>query len=1038
MAHAAAGSIVPQIESLYEGCSVTGLTDRQLLERFTARRDAAGEAAFAALVARHGPMVLGVCHRFLGDRHHAEDAFQAVFLVLARKALSIRDPNLVGTWLYGVAIRTARKAKVRLARQRRNDEGDKMRRSGLGSSVPGEPMAPPADEAVLAREEAEALHHEIDRLPRSFRLPVVLFYFEGLTLDEAARRLRWPPGTVGSRLARARDKLRRGLTRRGVVLPAAAMAAALNPKSASARVSSVLCDTTTKAATRFAAGQAAGEAASALAREVLRSMLLHKLRFTVLALLALAAVATGAGFLTHSLAMIKDEPKRSPISRQQTTLAAKPEGASQAPAPGRMFVTGRVVDPQGKPVPNAAVMVYTRLPFEPPIGSRRQGPLAISQTRCDGSGRFRIDAPRTSSSRQELPGITALASGYGIGWVELDPDAEQPTADVALRPEQVIRGRLFDVQGQPARGVKVSIAAIRRSSHGEIDGPPNSSRHSPKDLPAWPEPATTDADGRFTVRGLGRELLVTLTVDDPRFASHTTRVLTDGAVDAAEFGIHSPVIKLDAGSDPKKLTIALPPAQIITGRVTYADNGKPVPHALLEVSATAKGSTGLASTHFEADGEGRFRVNPSPGDRFSLTTQSPDGQPYLTVTKRIDWPKGAVEQSVDLSLPRGVVIGGKVTEEGSGKPVAGAAVRFTPYEFANTNPLSWSGPSATGSDGSFRLAAPPGPGYVVTQGPSEDYLLREMSAKGGVYVAQPGSEPFYAHAYTFLDLKPESAGQEVNVVIRRGMTFKVGVVGPDHRPVQDATVFSPVIMMRPPLGGWRTFGFRIRGRVRDGRFELHGLDPNTEVPVYFLDSRHDLGVTAHLSGKSAAGGPVTVRLERCGTVKARLVDPAGKPVQGYRLASTEMIVTPGPSDRPRKEKAGREFANEVSLAGLDPTRYKTAPLSDAQGRVVFPALIPGATYRFYDTTTNREPGGPSIRKEFTVKPGETLDLGDILIAKPPGITPGIPGTVLLSLPYSSGPADANTGASGRNAASTAETAIRAIISPSVKRRPWAG
>ena len=172
------------------------------------------------------------------------------------------------------------------------------------------------------------------------------------------------------------------------------------------------------------------------------------------------------------------------------------------------------------------------------------------------------------------------------------------------------------------------------------------------------------------------------------------------------------------------------PAQIITGRVTYADSGKPVPHAPLSVSASDTGSNTSRVTAFEADGEGRFRVNPSPGDRFFLTTQSPDGQPYLSVSKRIDWPKGAVEQSVDLSLPRGVVIGGKVTEEGSGKPVAGAVVRFTPYELANAYPRSMSVPSATGPDGSYRLAAPPGPGYLVTQGPSDDYVLREMGAEG--------------------------------------------------------------------------------------------------------------------------------------------------------------------------------------------------------------------------------------------------------------------------------------------------------------------
>jgi len=980
MARAAEGSLVQQIEVLLDVGSVAGLTDRQLLARFTTERDSAREAAFAALVTRHGPMVLDVCRQLLGDLHHAEDAFQAVFLVLARKAGSIRDPDLLGNWLYGVALRTARKARVRRARLRKHEEDDSMKRPGSGPSVPGELIVQPAEQAVLDREQAEALHEEIGRLPGSFRVPLVLCYFEGLSLDEAARRLHWPSGTVHSRLARARDRLRRGLTRRGVVLPAAALAAVLNPQPASARVSSLLCETTTKAAIRFAAGQAAGEAANALAQEVLRSMLLHKLKTIVLTLLALTAAATGAGYFTHSLATMKDEPSRSPIGQQQATPAAKPEAVRQRPGPGRMFVTGRVLDPQGKPVPNAAVMIYSRLKlFERPIGYEPLGPMVISETRCDGSGRFQIEEPRASASRQDLLGVAALASGYGIGWSELDPDAEQPTADVALRPEQVVQGRLLDAQGQPARGVKVSIGYALRTSLGETDGP-NFFLHPPQDSRAWPEPATTDAEGRFTLRGLGRELLVALTVDDPRFASDYTVVDTGGAGFDSWLGSRMPPIKLGADSNPGKLTIALQPAQTIAGRVTYADNGKPVAHARLDVSASAKGSNGSRNTEFETDGEGRFRVNPSPGDRFFLTSQSPDGQPYLRVQKRIDWPKGAVEQSVDLSLPRGVVIGGKVTEEGSGKPVAGAVVRLTPYEFADTNPSSMSVPSASGPDGSYRLAAPSGPGYLVTQGPSDDYVLRELGAKGGVYVAQPGTRRFYAHAYTLLDLKPESTAHEVNVVIRRGMTVKLRVVGPDDMPVQDAKVISRVILRTPPAGGWKIWYWRYLGRVRDGQFELHGLDPDTQVPVYFLDSRHGLGATVQLSGKSAAGGPVTVRLVRCGTAKARLVGPGGKPVEKYRGPIIGMIVDPGPRFDSKQGNAESLPPDEVSPGHLDPAHYE---MSDAQGWVVFPDLIPGATYRVVDTATIRGPGGSAIRKEFTVKPSETLDLGDILIAKPP-------------------------------------------------------
>src|SRR5262245_30209712 len=191
------------------------MPDRQLLERFVGVRDAAGEAAFGALVSRHGPMVIALCRQLLVDEHHAEDAFQAVFLVLARKARSIRDPDLLANWLYGVALRTARNARLRMARRRQSEEGSAVSvaecRSGAAAAHE------PPGHLTVSREEADVLHEEIDRLPGSFRLPVVLCYFEGLTLEEASRRLQWPVGTVGSRLARPRQKLRRSLARRGVV-----------------------------------------------------------------------------------------------------------------------------------------------------------------------------------------------------------------------------------------------------------------------------------------------------------------------------------------------------------------------------------------------------------------------------------------------------------------------------------------------------------------------------------------------------------------------------------------------------------------------------------------------------------------------------------------------------------------------------------------------------------------------------------------------------------------------------------------------------
>ncbi len=299
MTRAVTGSISRQIESLFDGGSIAGLSDNQLIERFNSGDDAAREAAFAALVARHAAMVLRVCILIVGDRQHAEDAFQAVFLVLARKAVSIGDPDLLGTWLYGVSIRTARKARARLARLRRNEESNTVGdQSGDVTRLVESAARSPLD-AAIAREEAEAVHDEIDRLPILFRMPVVLCYFEGLSLDQAARRLEWPAGTVRSRLARAREKLRRGLIRRGVVPPAAAMAAALTPQSAATSVSTTFRDATTKAAIRFATGGAASPVAAALALEVLKSMLVTRLTLTALSLLFLGALAAARGTGTN-------------------------------------------------------------------------------------------------------------------------------------------------------------------------------------------------------------------------------------------------------------------------------------------------------------------------------------------------------------------------------------------------------------------------------------------------------------------------------------------------------------------------------------------------------------------------------------------------------------------------------------------------------------------------------------------------------------------------------------------------------------------
>ncbi len=958
MASVALPSLVRQFGLLYEGGCAAGLSDRQLLERFTTRSEPADEAAFAAIVARHGPMVLGICRQLLGDHHHAEDAFQAVFLVLTRRARSIRDPDLLGTWLYGVALRTARKARRGIARRRRTEEQGAMRQSAAGPGLR-------ADRSMIEREQAEALHLEIDRLPGAFRAPVVLCYFEGLTLDEAAQRLRWPAGTLRSRLARAREKLRRGLWRRGFALSATALVAAVGHRSVAASISPLLCDSTTQAAIHFAARHAARGAlsapAAALAQEVLRTMLLHKLKLAALSLMFLAVFASGAGFLTRPPAM-GDEPPRAPAPTQ-APVAAKPDQA----APGRMFVVGRVLDPHGKTVPGASVMVYGS-PKQPDGRPGENAPAAIGQAACDEMGRYRLDAPRLSSATHFMVGAAAIAPGYGTGWVNLDVDADQPVADITLRPEQVIRGRLFDVQGRPAPGVKVSVEGMGHPQRGPtnlpefIEGPHFWAGNRADNPDGWPGPAITDAEGRFTVRGIGRKIRALLMADDPRFARQ--RIVVD----------------TDRTAETKPVTAAMEPAKVIAGRVTFADTGKPVPHARIEITAY-RGGPGY-SNHFETDAEGRFRTNPISTDRYALFVHAPEGQPYLSNSTGIfTWNKGSLEHRLDLVLRRGEVIRGKVVEEGSNRPVAGAALRYVGLPAGNAASGPRSDTTRTGPDGSYQLPVLPSRGTLVVMGPSDDYVLQQMGQRM-VRQGLPGGPRWYAHAFIPCEPKPGADPQEINVVLRRGMTIKARVTGPDGRPVREAQVLSR-LLPQPQSMPWRLYWGEYHGDVRDGRCELHGLAPDVEVPVYFFEPKSKLGATARFSVKAAAGSPIAVRLEPCGTAIGRLVDPTGKPLVGRRdpyLIS--MVVTPGP-DRFNRAAAdqGRLSADADYLSRIDPADYADL-VSDGKGRITFPALIPGATYRVFDRTPRDLGGDPKIRQEFTARSGETIDFGDILIEKP--------------------------------------------------------
>jgi RNA polymerase sigma factor (sigma-70 family) len=375
-----------------------GVPDEELLGQFVAQRD---EAAFAALLRRHGPLVWGVCQRLLAHRQDAEDAFQTTFLVLARKAAAVGRRQLLANWLFGVARRAALNVRAGRSRRARQEQS----RSDL-PDVPA-PGEMPWDDGRAVLDE------ELARLPEKYRLPLLLCGLEGRTHAEAGQWLGWPTGTVAGRLSRGRALLRARLLRRGVAAPAAASAAALAPDTAPAAVPPPLVAASVHgAAALVTAGPstAAGvsPAVAALLRGVLRKMFLSRLLTTTALIAALTTALGGAGLLWQ----------RAPSA----TSAFAPAGV----APGQFHLAAAAPSLAPPPAPKPAGKPALRLPADPKAVVFRMeravegapGPRVVLTIHADGRVVTEVPDGLSSLSAQELTGYAkdrAGAPGAGRG-----------------------------------------------------------------------------------------------------------------------------------------------------------------------------------------------------------------------------------------------------------------------------------------------------------------------------------------------------------------------------------------------------------------------------------------------------------------------------------------------------------------------------------------------------------------------------------------------------------------------------------------------
>jgi RNA polymerase sigma factor (sigma-70 family) len=473
------------LQVLFREGTLGGLSDAQLLERFLASGAAAG-AAFDALMARHGPMVLGVCRRILRDPHAADDTFQATFLMLVRRAGAIRRRESLGPWLHGVARRVALRAKA--------DATVRREREARAAIDPATAVA-----ETEADDLGPALHAEIDRLPEKYRAPIVLCYLQGRTIGEAARQLGWPPGTVGGRLARARDRLRDRLVRRGLVAPPAWVAASAPDPASTAAVPRALARSTHEAAIQLAAGRAATAVVPAavanLLGETLRTMAWTRLMTAAGICSVLAALAIGAAGM--SLTVGAFVPPSAPLQPARTGAARGPDRAPGIPLVETLRQASRAAadlsDPQDKVDANMA-LAWALLKSGDQAGARTNLDRAAeaagaleAELRC--YARVRIAKARgEAGDRRGGLGLLAQARmdaerlGDRRTWPLKDvavAQCELDDKDAARATIQVLDRAIHDPQGRTAARwtrhllaeAQLAIGAVEEAFRACINGP---------------------------------------------------------------------------------------------------------------------------------------------------------------------------------------------------------------------------------------------------------------------------------------------------------------------------------------------------------------------------------------------------------------------------------------------------------------------------------------------------------------------------------------------------------------------------------------
>jgi RNA polymerase sigma factor (sigma-70 family) len=855
-----AAKVGEEIRALFSVGAMGAMSDRDLLALYAHAGEGA-EQAFAVLVERHGPMVLRVCRNLLGDCELAADSFQVTFLLLARRSESIRHPEALGGWLHRVARRVALRARAGAHRWK---HAEPFRSAEIAIT---------ADDPLERDEVCAIVHEEIDRLEDGLRIPIVLCALEGLTHEEAARRLRWPVGTVKSRLVRGRRRLKGRLMRRGLA-PAAVLAYA---SGAQASGSMTVPLALAVVATRRAAAGPAGFASSArwLLRQELRAMRLAKVKLTAASLVAgVAAMMIGvtlAGPLGEQVRDQAQEAARVPEPAVKPIISSEreTESARDVPEAVKLSASGRVVDVEGRPVALAEVFIREwAVPrtaetsmdeaLKRARGEEMADILARSKTDLDGRFQFEnVDAPPYRHAAVAGKGyypwdLVAIAPGHGVAWTQLTRANRRKEIVLALPPEGPLRGRLNEPGGKPIAGARIKVFGVYPLGYldpRDLDEP----GHMDLTWSSIPLVAKSAADGTFTVRGLPREIQTCLVITE---AHHEREVVYAATTSRPQPEISGRIF--NQGQARTEIDPVYTDGFTITLKAT---DHRLVGRVLLEATGGPAGGTTVRWKRGQvvADAQGRFLLeNLSAGDmELRLFPPTGDAAPFVT---RVTLPGASEALERTFKLPPGMVITGRAVDAESGAGIGDVELIYRPGLDARQQPNNVISTARTEADGRYRLAVLPGRGVL------------ELRKNPGRWLKSSGSrdEARFTRSVSgktgdTLDLPPYRLVRDQAIVVK--------VRDAEGRPVAGALVVYPARLV-PDHSPARTDA--------TGRCELHGVDHENGFTLDVTHPSQPLGARVVVQSDDVdiakRNTTIEVTLKPCGSLVGRVVDDDGRPI----------------------------------------------------------------------------------------------------------------------------------------------------------------